>query len=180
MKKIHLFNICLLLSGCFNTTQPANPQPSDTLPSVVTHVKSNDEMPIQTLEERHSALTLSDQKEFARLYNAQDVALAIYFEFDKFVLSDGNKHELQSIINYLNSHPDTSLLIVGHCDWYGTEDYNLRLGEKRANCVEQFLQTQGVTRTEVLSLGSIHASKGLSKADAWKDRRCDLVYYPLK
>jgi peptidoglycan-associated lipoprotein len=67
--------------------------------------------------------------------------------------------------------------VEGHCDWYGTAEYNLALGDRRAESVSNYLGTLGITplRIDKLSKGSLEATSGLSKAQASEDRRADLI-----
>ena len=59
------------------------------------------------------------------------------------------------------------------CDWYGTEEYNLALGDLRANSVANYLQDLGIDpiRINTVSTGSLEAQIGLSKTNSKKDRR---------
>ena len=65
----------------------------------------------------------------------------------------------------------------GHCDWYGTEDYNLALGDRRANSARDYLTTLGIgiDRIDTLSKGSLEATAGLSKSESGQDRRVELI-----
>ncbi|MDR1255003.1 MAG: OmpA family protein [Puniceicoccales bacterium] len=187
MKRVYGVIFCICLTGCFNRSKHfPDPQPSDTQVKQPIRPESKkflqDDENFEELDERCYPFERSEDKAYGQLYNEQDVALAIYFDFDNFRLSEKNQDLLCAIVEHLKHNPRSTLLIVGHCDWRGTDAYNLRLGEKRANSVECFLANNGVAErnVEILSLGSIHATQGLSKVDSWKDRRCDLVIYPLK
>jgi peptidoglycan-associated lipoprotein len=79
--------------------------------------------------------------------------------------------------DYLDTHPGHKLLLEGHCDWRGTAEYNLSLGDRRANATKRYLQSIGVApdKLETLSKGSLEASKNADAATMEKDRRVDLV-----
>jgi peptidoglycan-associated lipoprotein len=68
-------------------------------------------------------------------------------------------------------------VLVGHCDWRGTAEYNLGLGDRRANAVRAFLISKGADsrRLETLSKGSTDAKQGGGDAEWQKDRRVDFV-----
>jgi peptidoglycan-associated lipoprotein len=68
-------------------------------------------------------------------------------------------------------------LLEGHCDWRGTAEYNLGLGDRRANAAKKYLLSLGVAadRLESVSKGSLEASKNADDATMAKDRRVDLV-----
>ncbi len=101
----------------------------------------------------------------------------IYFGFDSFSISASERMKLQQAADYLMDNPSDALLIEGHCDWYGTEEYNLALGERRAISAKDYITTLGISpsRVETLSKGSLEATSGLSKAQSSEDRRADLI-----
>ena len=77
----------------------------------------------------------------------------------------------------LADNADKNLVLVGHCDWRGTAEYNLGLGDRRANAVKKFLQSLGVDekRLETLSKGSTDAKQSGGEAEWSKDRRVDFI-----
>ncbi len=101
----------------------------------------------------------------------------VYFGFDSSSISASERSKLQDAANHLASNPDDGLLIEGYCDWYGTEDYNLALGDRRANSARDYLATLGVDtgRIDTLSKGSLQATTGLSKSESGQDRRDELI-----
>ncbi|OHE73230.1 MAG: hypothetical protein A2Y14_00335 [Verrucomicrobia bacterium GWF2_51_19] len=109
------------------------------------------------------------------LYNPADVVASVYFDFDQSSLKPEQRLRIETIAKTLKG--DAQLLIAGHCDWFGTEEYNIGLGERRANSVLSYIKQIGVQTTEcnVVSRGSLDSQKGLSKVDAYKDRRADIV-----
>ena len=101
----------------------------------------------------------------------------VYFGFDSSSISPSERSKLQDAADHLASNPSDGLLIEGYCDWYGTEDYNLALGDRRANSARDYLATLGVSgdRNDTLSKGSLEATAGLSKSESGQDRRDELV-----
>ena len=77
----------------------------------------------------------------------------------------------------LADNPEKNLVLVGHCDWRGTAEYNLGLGDRRANSVKKYLESMGVDgkRLETLSKGSTDAKQGGGESEWQKDRRVDFV-----
>lgn len=102
---------------------------------------------------------------------------SVYFGFDSSSISASERFKLQTAADHLNANPGDAILIEGHCDWYGTEDYNLALGDRRANSARDYLQTLGITddRLNTLSKGSLEATSGLSKSESGQDRRAELI-----
>ena len=85
--------------------------------------------------------------------------------------------KLQAAKDYLDKNPEYRLLLEGHCDWRGTSEYNLGLGDHRANEVKKYLTTLGVgpDKLETLSKGSEEAKKNADESEMAKDRRVELV-----
>ncbi|MEM1221626.1 MAG: OmpA family protein [Verrucomicrobiota bacterium] len=102
---------------------------------------------------------------------------SVYFGFDSTAISLSERGKLQQAADYLASNPGTGLLIEGHCDWYGTAEYNLALGERRADSALGYLNTLGANAgtIEILSKGSLEATSGLDKSQSSQDRRADLI-----
>lgn len=103
----------------------------------------------------------------------------IYFDFDKYDVRDDAKSVLRSLANYLIKNTSESLLIEGHCDERGTNEYNLALGERRALSAKKYLLSFGVSssRLETISYGE---EKPLctekTTEDCWqKNRRVHFV-----
>lgn len=107
----------------------------------------------------------------------EGVLPSIYFGFDSSSVAASERGKLQEAANYLEQNSGYHLLIEGHCDWYGTSEYNLALGDRRAGSVSDYLGTLGITplRVEKLSKGSLEATSGLSKSESGQDRRAGLI-----
>lgn len=104
-------------------------------------------------------------------------AQTVYFDFDQSGIKASERTKLNEAKAYLDANPTARLLLEGHCDWKGTAEYNLGLGDRRANAVKQFLTTSGVAedKFEVLSKGDLDAIENSDEATAAKDRRVNLV-----
>ena len=102
---------------------------------------------------------------------------AVYFDFDKSDIKPGERSKLQMAKGYLDLNPGYRLLLEGHCDWRGTAEYNLGLGDRRANATKHYLQSLGVAadRLETVSKGSLEAMTNEDSAAMAKERRVDLV-----
>ncbi len=76
----------------------------------------------------------------------------IHFAFDRYELTDESKTSLQTLGTFLNQNPDTTMTIEGHADERGTTEYNLALGEKRAQAVKDYLVSLGVSPGRLTSV----------------------------
>ena len=101
----------------------------------------------------------------------------IYFAFDSMAVDNSQRQILLDVVSYLKENRGYEILIKGRCDWYGTEEYNLSLGDLRANSVALYLEDLGISsnRIHTLSVGSLEANIGLTKTNAKIDRRADLI-----
>jgi len=100
-----------------------------------------------------------------------------YFEFDKSDLSAEARDALVYHAEELKANPNMRVRLEGHADERGTREYNLALGERRAQAVERYLQVQGVSanQMEVISYGEeMPVDTGTTEAAYSKNRRVEL------
>ena len=103
----------------------------------------------------------------------------IYFDYDKYDLSSSAASEMRDFARSIASN-SSRIRIEGHCDERGTREYNLALGEKRANKVSEFLQVNGVSsnRITVVSYGEEKPVSYGSDESSWsKNRRAVIKIY---
>lgn len=79
----------------------------------------------------------------------------VYFDYDRAELSPGSRDQLATNARFLNQDPRFSLTLEGHCDERGTVEYNLALGERRAQSAKSYLVSLGVpgSRLTTVSYG---------------------------
>ena len=97
----------------------------------------------------------------------------IYFAYDRYDLDDKTRRTLLNNAEHLRQNPDLRVLVEGHCDERGTEEYNQALGENRALAVREYLIQLGLSpsRIDVLSYGELMpAVEGHTEA-AWQFNR---------
>jgi len=101
----------------------------------------------------------------------------VYFDFDEFVISTESSRKLQEAARCLKSAPTRSVRIEGHCDPRGTEEYNLALGDRRAESVKRYLVRLGVAgdRLRSVSKGKLEAT-GADAASWARDRKVVFVW----
>lgn len=103
----------------------------------------------------------------------------IYFDFDMSEIRSEYLDTLRAHADYLSSNQGMTVTIEGHCDERGSREYNIGLGERRANAVQQYLQAQGVDAGQIstLSYGEERpADPGHSEAAWAMNRRAVIVY----
>lgn len=172
--------LALMLAGC--PKKPTRPDPASTVlgPSGgrtatdlgaggTSGLNLNPEAPL--LSERGEGFDPLGQNRTAL------EAQTVYFDFDQSAIKASERPKLQAAKEYLEKNPGFRLLLEGHCDWRGTAEYNLGLGDRRANAAKKYLQSIGVAadKIEILSKGSLEAAKNADDATMAKDRRVNLV-----
>ena len=97
----------------------------------------------------------------------------VYFDYDRATIRDDQKSTLRSNASAIRGGSYSTVVIEGHCDERGSEEYNLALGERRANAVKQYLIDSGVSgsRIDTVSFGEASpASRGHTES-AWSQNR---------
>jgi peptidoglycan-associated lipoprotein len=103
----------------------------------------------------------------------------IYFEFDSSDISFDDKRVLRAHAKHLNANTSTNITIEGHADERGSREYNIALGERRANAIKAYMAAEGVNPAQlnVVSFGEERPDLMGYGAQVWsKNRRGVLVY----
>mgnify|MGYP000586537785 CR=1 FL=1 len=98
----------------------------------------------------------------------------VFFGFDRYNLTPAARDILQKQAAWMIANSNVSVTIEGHCDERGTREYNLALGDRRANAAADYLMTLGVpaTRISTISYGKERPEDPASNEIAWaKNRR---------
>jgi peptidoglycan-associated lipoprotein len=105
----------------------------------------------------------------------------IYFDFDKSEIKSEFADIVTANAQNLTSHPNLKLKLEGNTDERGTREYNIGLGERRAQAVRRALMLQGVAETQLttVSFGAERPAAEGDEESAWaQNRRVELVYLP--
>lgn len=127
---------------------------------------------LETEEDRFGSATYSSFKEFVE-------ADRVYFDFDKSNIRVDARPVLDEMAEWLKHHDDVSFTVEGHCDRRGTREYNLALGERRADSVRDYLVAKGVSpsRIDTISYGKERlVASGTSSRDHQLNRRARVVF----
>lgn len=172
MKRIFVFRFTvftialLLLSACSSSkkikhdTTGTSKEKVRVTESPVT--KIDEEKPIPKEEKQTERMSLRD----------------INFDFDKYDLRPDAFSILAEHVHNLKQHPETSFVIEGHCDEWGSTEYNLALGERRAAAVKNYMVKSGISanRISTISYGKEKPLDSRSTKEAWaKNRRAAFV-----
>jgi peptidoglycan-associated lipoprotein len=165
-----------LLAGC--AKKPIRPDPSSTALGPQSGNTGNlTPTDIPTTADQNSQLQNRDPNILEDANTIRGLLQPVYFDFDRSAIKPAERPKLQAAKEYLEKNPQYRLLVEGHCDWRGTAEYNLALGDHRAGEARKYLIQIGVAadKIETLSKGSEEAKKNADDATAAKDRRDELV-----
>ncbi|MFC0117132.1 peptidoglycan-associated lipoprotein Pal [Pseudoalteromonas xiamenensis] len=135
---------------------------------------SGDGVEVSTINREKTA-----EEKLREKYEALRQEQIIYFDFDKSTIQSQFTELLQAHADFLVKNPSVKVLIEGHADERGTPEYNIALGESRAKSVAKYLQSLGVSDSQI-SVVSYGEEKPMIKSrteEAFaKNRRAVLVY----
>ncbi|TVR14544.1 MAG: OmpA family protein [Balneolaceae bacterium] len=104
----------------------------------------------------------------------------ILFDFDSSTLRQEGNNNLRKLAKIINRDEDTTLMIVGHTDSRGAEDYNMRLSERRAESASRYMIAQGVSssRIQIVGRGELEPlSENETDAGRQLNRRVEVAIY---
>lgn len=161
------------------TTNTASIPTMTTTQAPTTTVASNTDFVQTDTQPAVSSTTLpTDIEELNRVAQSRGFIQDAFFGFDEAALSSDAQTALSTSAEWLRSHSEYNLLIEGHCDERGTEQYNLALGDRRANTAKDYLMTLGIdgSRIRTVSYGEERPFDNGHDDSAWaKNRRAHLV-----
>ena len=97
----------------------------------------------------------------------------VFFAYDSYSLTSNAQDSLAKQAKWLKANGSVTISIEGHADERGTREYNLALGDRRANAAKDFLMAQGISSSRIttISFGKERPVKGGSNAKAWAQNR---------
>jgi peptidoglycan-associated lipoprotein len=102
----------------------------------------------------------------------------VYFDFDKYDLKPEARERLARNADFMRAHPEFEILIEGHCDERGTNEYNLALGDRRSNAAKSYLMSLGIPAgpVQTVSFGEERPQcRESTEACWWRNRRAHFV-----
>jgi peptidoglycan-associated lipoprotein len=155
-----------LVAGCASKTKPTEetvaPPPT---PPETTDV-SRQQKPLGVESQPVQSGPVADLQEVAGLER-------IHFTYNQFTLEDAARVTLEKNAVYLRNHATEKIVIEGHCDERGSDEYNLALGERRALAAKNYLISLGIPaeRLSVISYGEEKPLVAAANEDAWAQNR---------
>jgi peptidoglycan-associated lipoprotein len=167
----------LLVVGCAKKVAPPveQPKPVQVAPDTAGTAA-------RLAAEAAAAAERARQEELAAAARAEQAAKGmiqiVYFDYDKSNLRPDAREAANTDAGIIQKYPNWKVRIEGNCDERGTEEYNLALGERRANTVKDFFVQYGIDggRLSTVSYGETRPAATGHDESAWaKNRRAELV-----
>lgn len=165
-----IFSAAVLLSACSTPVKLTDTPVVDAAPEVATAPVTAETREVNTVDTSSDALN-----------NPQGVLSkrSVYFDFDSYAVREADKSVLESHSQYLIKNKTRKILIQGNTDERGGAEYNLALGQMRAESVRKSMAALGVpdAQMEAVSLGKEKPkAAGSTEAAYTENRRADIVY----
>ncbi|MGB1189045.1 MAG: peptidoglycan-associated lipoprotein Pal [Pseudomonadales bacterium] len=169
--------LLLVLAGCASSSPEPEPQVeapvvTEAVQEVVVEIE-----PIKPMVSGGRVIIPLDELDASA--GSRTLAGVFYFDFDQAIVRRDGHAELDQHAMVLAGNSGLTVRLEGHADERGTREYNLALGERRANAVQSYLLSQGASRSqiEVVSYGEEKpAMSGHDQASWEKNRRVEIVY----
>ncbi|OHC71174.1 MAG: peptidoglycan-associated lipoprotein [Rhodocyclales bacterium GWA2_65_20] len=161
----------MLLSGCASTGD-AGSAPADNRPVP-------DKLPPVAAASGATGIPAPDELAAVRDRNSPLFQRSVLFDYDSFVVKPQYAPMLEAHGKFLGGKPKVKIMIQGHADERGSREYNLALGQKRAETVKRSLATLGVRdgQAEAVSFGKERPRDLGHNEEAWaQNRRADIAY----
>ena len=137
---------------------------------------------VQVTEEsvRESSIAtveVSTSETFETKTTAVSTSATVYFDYDKYNLTSRSIQTLRGVISAMNDNESLMLVVEGHADERGTREYNLALGQRRAESVADYLESRGINRSRLVikSYGEESPAVSASNERAWaRNRRVEI------
>jgi len=173
MKKILVYALAVVIvvaffAGCKKKVKEVPPPPPQVKEQP--RVEKVEEPVVQEPVLSEEEIFMS--KSLEQINKEQPLAM-IHFDYDKYFVREDAKAALDRNAAWLKKFRTVKLLVEGHCDERGTEDYNLALGEKRAKSAFDYLVSLGISadRMKILSYGKSQALAGGHDEASWQANR---------
>lgn len=139
-------------------------------PAEPTRVAEATPPPPAPTQTRPAGPQIGSQEHFAQ---AVGNSTTIYFDTDRFNIDSADAAALQAQAQYFSRYPSLTFTIEGHCDERGTREYNVALGERRANAAKNYLVSLGIaaSRITTVSFGKERPVALASNQAAWAQNR---------
>lgn len=155
-----------LVAGCAGKTKPAEDATATPAQTAETTDVSRQPTPLGVESQPVQSGPVADLQEVAGLER-------IHFAYNQFTLEDAARVTLEKNAVYLRNHASGKVVVEGHCDERGSDEYNLALGERRALAAKNYLVSLGIPaeRLNIISYGEEKPLVAAPNEEAWAQNR---------
>lgn len=178
MKKIAIALIPVFLVACASTPEPITPvEVKQGIPAAIKPAPVISAAPERTILESAAEIE-------ARRLAAQKQALekqSVYFDYDDYVVKPVYQDIIQQQAAFIKAHRNDIVTLEGNADERGSNEYNLALGDKRANAVRKSLELLGVPAMQIMtvSMGEEKPRLTCHEENCWKENRRNDFFHKL-
>lgn len=149
MKKLFIVFLLIFAVGCTKKyTKPAEEtRTSDEQVKMDVITPTEDEVVDEVVIAKDEPIV---EEELSAVEKARSIFKDVLFDYDKYDIRPDARPVLDSVAAFLDKEKSLSIVIEGHCDERGTNEYNLALGEKRAKAAMKYLQARGISSSRML------------------------------
>lgn len=180
MKKLLIVLLLVTTVGCAKKyTKPAETTTAPEPPVKQEVIKEDTKMETMRVDERVAQRTETpgEGKVIESALPADDQAKSIFrdvlFDYDKYDIKSEARPALDAVAAYLGSNKGINIVVEGHCDDRGTNEYNLALGERRAKSAKSYLTSLGVSpdRMIIITFGEEKPVCTAQNEACWQQNR---------
>lgn len=164
-----ILSIAFAFTACKHKEPPAPVEPTNTNPQAPPESNPQPKEAVQNEDNGPKETTIED---ITRMMQP------VFFDYDSSEIKDDQTAALQNNASVLKQNPTVNVLIEGHCDERGTDEYNLALGDRRAKTAKDYLVNLGIAenRISTISYGESRPFAEGHDEDAWhQNRRAQFV-----
>ncbi len=173
---VGIFTVALMLAACsskpkagLETAQPPTSTGSTQSGTTASGESNTNTTPLETLATNQNGATPGTQEDLIAVVGSDRV----FFDYDSDVLDATSQDKLRAQAAWLAKYPNVNVAIEGHCDERGTREYNLALGDRRAEAVRTYLTSLGISgnRVTTISYGKERPDAVGSDEESWARNR---------
>ena len=166
-----IISILMFLSYCAKEKVKTEPIKEEPTVEKVEEITPKIEKPLLSEEEIFLKKSLEE-------INKEGNLSKIHFDFDRYYIKDNMKPVLHRNADWLLKHSSIEIVLEGHCDERGTVEYNIALGEKRAETTKKYIVSLGVSadKIRIISYGKSRLTvKGVNEHTHYLNRRSEFL-----
>lgn len=174
MKKMLIILLMILVAGCAKKQYTKSTEETDS-PKGSWEVVKEEKEATETAYAKEEGIS---ERELSVAEMARTVLRDVLFDYDKHNIRPESRAALDAAASFMNENMDLNIVIEGHCDDRGTNEYNLALGEKRAKSTKTYLVSLGIASSRIITItyGEEKPACTMNNESCWqRNRRAHFV-----